>query len=98
MESLITRRSIHEEARDPSLNVVEHVMKLRWDYLGHVLRMDESRAVRRYLLELQPATSPFSKGSLLDDTDFETVDEMNEAASDRDNWRDAWKTRRNRRW
>ena len=98
MLSLITRRSIHAEAREPSYNVMEQIMKLRWEYAGHILRMDHSRAVRQFLLELQPSEPPYTKGSLLDDAKFSSVGEMIEAASDRELWRNAWRTRRNRRW
>ena len=66
MLSLISKRSIHDEARDPSLNTVSLMMKRRWSYLGHLLRLDESRTVRRFLLELSPERKPFEEGTLLD--------------------------------
>ena len=59
MLSLISKRSIQDEARDPSLNTVSLMMKRRWSYLGHLLRLDESRTVRRFLLELSPERKPF---------------------------------------
>ena len=99
MLSLIIVRSIHQEAREPTFHVINHVMKLRWGYLGHILQMDENRALRKYLLELQPSEPPFTEGSLLEDTNFSSLAEMIEAASDRDQWRDAQRTRRNNlRW
>ena len=52
MLSLITKRSIHDEAKTPTFDVVNHVMSRRWDYLGHILRMDDCRALKRFLLEL----------------------------------------------
>lgn len=94
MLSLVTRRSIHDEARQPTFDVVEHVMSRRWEYLGHILRLDDHRALRRYLLELSPAEQPFPEGSLLADTNFQTIAEMNEAASDRNNWKAALERRR----
>ena len=90
MLAQITRRSIHEEARSPSVNIIEKISKCRWEYLGHILRMDENRAVRRYLLELSPSTSPFKKGTLLADTKFNNVLEMVECAANRNVWRNAW--------
>ena len=44
--------------------------------------MDDYRAVRRFLLELSPSETPYVPGSLLDDTNFESVEEAIQAASD----------------
>ena len=52
MLSQITRRSIHQEAANPTFNIIDFVMQKRWEYLGHILRMDHHRATRRFLLEL----------------------------------------------
>ena len=87
MLSLITKRSIHEEARDPSFDIIRYILQQRWTYLGHILRMDKNRAVRRYLLELSPSEAPFIPGTLLHDTPFRTVDEMITAAADREQWK-----------
>ena len=83
MLAQITRRSIHEEARTPSVNVVNMILKRRWGYLGHILRLDEDRAVRRYLLELSPQTKPFKDGTLLADTSFDSITEY---ATDKVRW------------
>ena len=90
MLALITRRTIHEEARNPTIDTVKIIMKRRWEYLGHILRMSEDRAVRRYLLELSPNNAPFIKGTLLDDTDFDSVQEMVSCAVDREQWKATW--------
>ena len=86
MLSTITRRSIHEEAREPTFSVIDYVLKRRRSYLGHILRMDPQRAVRRYLLELNPRVAPFIPGSLLDDTNCESVEELMNHAEDRSYW------------
>ena len=86
MLTSITKRSIHEEASSPTFDIVDHVLKRRKSYLGHILRLDPERGVRRYLLELNPDTTPFVPGSLLADTSFETVEDMIEAAQDRLEW------------
>ena len=86
MVSLITKRSVHEEAREPTFDIVEHVLQRRRSYLGHILRMDENRAVRQFLLELSPREAPFIPGSLLDDTEYNNVEDMIMAASDRNLW------------
>ena len=87
MLSLITKRSIHEEARTPTFDVVEFIKARRWEYLGHILRMDQNRALRRFAIELSADTAPFKQGSLMSETPFQDVAEMIEAAEDRDHWR-----------
>ena len=90
MLTSITKRTIHEETSSPTFNIVEHVMKRRKSYLGHILRMEPERGVRRFLLELNPDTAPFVPGSLLSDTAFETVQEISDAAQDRLEWSRDW--------
>ena len=86
MLSQISNRSIHAEAKEPSMNITDLMMHRRWSYLGHLLRMGETRTVRRFLLELSPKQKPFDEGSLLDQIPFETVDEAVAAAQDRKRW------------
>ena len=62
-------------------------MKRRFDFLGHILRMDQDRTLKRFLLEFSPEEAPFAKGSLLGETSFQTVAEMLEAVADREYWR-----------
>ena len=95
MLSLITKRTIHQEAGSPTFDVVKHVMDIRWEYLGHILRLDQNRALRRFLLELSPREAPFTEGSLLSDTHFQSIDEMIEAAVDRERWRTIRENERN---
>ena len=83
MLSLRTRRTIHQEARSPTFDVVAYIMERRWEYLGHILRMDPNRALHRFLIELSPAEAPYTEGSLLSDFQFQAMDEMIAAASDR---------------
>ena len=39
MLALITKNSIHHEARQPLFDAVSYIRKLRWDFLGHTLRI-----------------------------------------------------------
>ena len=84
MLSSITKRTIHAEARAPSFNVIDHVLNRRRSYLGHILRADQNRMVRRYLLELSPDVQPFIEGSLLEEAGFSNTRDMIEAAVNRD--------------
>ena len=91
MLAQITRRLIHEEARTLSINVIDMILKRRWEYLGHILRVDVDRVVRRYLLELSPQTRPFKDGTLLADTSFDSVREMVECAVGKTRWKNIFK-------
>ena len=91
--SQITKNSIHAEARQPSFSVVDDILKRRWQYLGHILRMENYRTLRRFLLELAPREAPFTDGSLLGDTNFRSQDEMIETACNRIKWKAERKTR-----
>ena len=83
MFSLITKGTIHEEAKNPSFNIIKRVLQRRWNYLGHILRMDVDRAVWK----ISTWTVPKRGSSLLDDTSFRTVDEMITAATDHEQWK-----------
>ena len=54
MLSAITRRTINEKAKHPTFDDIDFLLNQRWNYLGHILRMDEDRALRKFLLHLQP--------------------------------------------
>ena len=84
MLAMITRKTIHEEASTPSFDTISHVLSRRRSYLGHVLRMEENRAVRRFLLELSPNDAPFIPGSLLDDIELANVQDIIQAATNRE--------------
>ncbi len=50
MLAAITGRTIQEESRNPTINVVMKALDGRWSWLGHVLRMPEHRLVRQVML------------------------------------------------
>ena len=87
MLSLITKRSIHDEAKKPTFNIIKHILARRFEYLGHILRLDDDRALKRFLLELSPEETPFAEGSLLGEAPYHTVEEMLDAAADHIHWR-----------
>ena len=91
--SQITKKSIHAEAKHPSFSVVDNILKRRWEYLGHILRMENYRTLRRFLLELSTREAPFTDGSLLADTNFRSQGEMIETAQDQKNWKKKRKIR-----
>ena len=77
--------------------MIDFIVGQRLEYLGHILRMHPDRALRRFLLELSPNQAPFKQGSLLSEAPFHSINEMVQAAEDRDNWRHLCKTERNNR-
>ncbi len=81
--SKITGRSIEEEARTPTENILMNVSDRRWSWLGHVLRMDEDRLVRKVLLNcFQPTKESLYGG--IPDLDVERAIEI---AQDREKWK-----------
>ena len=84
--SQITRRTIHEEASQPTFNTIDHVLSRGWQYFGYILLLDERRALKRIVKNLA-LEYPFTEGSLLADTSFRSIGELERAAHDRNNWR-----------
>ena len=58
----------------------------RKSYLGHLLRLDDARMVRRYLRELSPTEAPFIDGSLLSESEYDNTTDMIAAAKNREFW------------
>ena len=83
----ITRRTIHQEVKYPTIDAVDFVQKRRWEYLGHILRLDDSRTLKKCLLSLSPSEAPFGEGSLLAHSSFKTQQEAIAAAQDRRDWK-----------
>ena len=82
--SLITKRTIHQEAKHPTIDALGQIKRRRHEYLGHILRLDPSRLLHRFIAEIPPL---HKQGSLTSEVPFRTLDEMKAAAEDRDGWR-----------
>ncbi len=67
----------------PSINVLLHDRDLRWNCLGHILRMDERRTVRRVLLICAKPTQE----SILRDLNKKDVNTVISLARDRIEWK-----------
>ncbi len=63
MLSRTTGRTIADEARQPSVDVVMRARDQRWNWLGHILRMEVHRLTRQVLLQCVIPTPE----SILDD-------------------------------
>ncbi len=54
-----------DDARTPIVDVILRAIDLRWNWLHHILRMDECRLVRRVLLHYVRPTSESIAGDVI---------------------------------
>ena len=80
MLSQITKRSIHEEAKYLTFNLINHIKARRFEYLGHKLRLDNDHTLKSLLI--QSMHSPFSGRFVSSRDPFSGT-----AAQDWKNWR-----------
>ena len=85
MLSQITKRSIHEEAKHPTFNVINHIKARRFEYLGHILRLDNDRTLKSLLIQSMREAAPFREVSLAAETPFQTKEKLITAAQERKN-------------
>ncbi len=80
---LITGRSIAEEAGTTTENILMNMKDRRWSWLGHTLRMDEDRLMRKVLLNCFQPPKESQQGDI-PDLDAENAIEI---ARDREKWK-----------
>ena len=85
--SMITKRTIHQEAKTPTIDALKMVKKRRHQYLGHILRLDPNRLLYRFLVEVPPQQNEGALMSEMSEIPHRTLDELVAAAADRDGWR-----------
>ena len=83
MLSKITGRHIAAEAREPSIDIVLRARDQRWNWLGHILRMNERRTVRQVLLHCVKPTAE----SLFSDVPDLNIDKALKIAMNRIEWK-----------
>jgi hypothetical protein len=84
----VTDKSYRSTATAPDYNLVLAIRQRRLRYVGHILRMDSERLVKRCLTAyVRGGVSP-PAGSLLMDCENTSVQELIVAAEDRVGWRD----------
>ena len=84
---MITGRSYRSTATTPHFNLVMAIRRRRLRYLGHIMRMDNSRLVKRCLIAYTRGGVAPPAGSLLMDCGHMTLGEIEGAAQDREGWR-----------
>ena len=84
----ITGLAYRETARNPCYNLLLAIRKRKMRFLGHVLRMDAGRLVRRTLAAYVNGGSDVPEGSLLQDCEDKNLDELTRLATNRCQWSD----------
>ena len=90
--SHLTERTIAEEYRVPTVDLVLWLRLRRLKWVGHILRLPEERMVRKVMLakhaeQLEKHGCPKHGEVLMDVPPHSTVEELVELAKDRDGWR-----------
>ncbi len=83
MLSRITGRTIADEARQPSVDVVMCARDQRWNWLGHILRMEGHRLTRQVLLQCVKPTPE----SILGDISGLEIQAAINLAKEREEWK-----------
>ncbi len=86
MISRIKGRSVDEEARAPTENILMNLRDRRWSWFGNILRIDEDRLVRKVLLNCVQPTIESLHGDILD----LNVEEAIETTLYREKWTRIW--------
>ena len=87
MFSVITKSDIHEMASSPPFDLNLTIRKRRLRYLGHILRMEPDRLVRRTLMALTEGGTNFPEGSLFMDVQNKSIEELECLAKDKRRWK-----------
>ena len=83
---IITRKSYRATATSPDVNLLLTLRKRRLRYLGHILRMDEDRLLRRTFMAYVHGGQIVPPGSLLTDCEELQFEAIVELARDRVGW------------
>ena len=84
---IITRKSYRSTATNPDVDLLLVLRKRRLRYLGHILRMEESRLLRRTFFAYVHGGQHVPAGSLLMDCQHLQFEAVVELAMDRKGWR-----------
>ena len=83
----ITNESYHSTATTPVYNLNLAIRRRRLRYLGHIMRMDCDRLVKRCLIAYVRGGNAPPAGSLMMDCENTSIDNLIAAAEDRVGWR-----------
>ena len=83
---VITKKDYRDTATNPDHDLVLSIRQRRMRFLGHILRMDTSRLLRRTLVAYVEGGDSLPTGSLLQDCGGRTVKQLSKLARDRRQW------------
>ena len=66
MLAVVLKSTSRQQAASPAYDIVAAVYRQRHSYLGHLLRMDDKRMVRKIFIHEMPNEPPYPEGSLLE--------------------------------
>ena len=84
---VITRKTVYDETKEPTMDLIRYLRALRLKWVGHVLRRGEGFPARRAMMMEQ---QPYEEGSILKNTPKHgSMAELIElhVAEDRGKWR-----------
>ena len=82
----LTGRTVAQESRSPSFDLIKTLRARRLRWVGHVLRLDNSYLSRRVLVEVSKA-KPYPRGSILEDAPpHDSVADLVDQALNRGAW------------
>ena len=84
--SHITGKDYHETATQPEFDLVASIKKRRLRFAGHILRMEQTRLLRRTFVTYMNSSDPRPEGSLLHGCDGMSLDEITKLARNRRKW------------
>ena len=77
---------MHELARVPPFDLVLTIRKRRLRYLGHILRMEQDRLVKRTLIALTKGGTVYPEGSLFMDVSNKSFTQLERLAKQKGRW------------
>ena len=83
---VITKEDYRTTATNPAFNLLLAIRRRRLRFLGHVLRMDTTRLVRRTFIAYVHNGTDIPAGSLMQDCDHMSIEDLTVIASDRKAW------------
>ena len=85
--SAIFKADIHEMAASPPFDLILTIRRRRLRFLGHTLRMEPERLVRRTLFALTKGGTDYPKGSLFMDVEDSAIEDLVCLAKDKNSWK-----------
>ena len=83
--AIITGKTVYDETKEPTMDLIRYLRALRLKWVGHVLRRGENFPARRAMMMEQ---QPYEEGSILENTPKHgSMAELIELAEDREKWR-----------